>query len=62
MNSTDSTDLTNSADSTDLADSADTTDSADSADSMDLADLYFNPHLDCLTYFKSVGYYHCYWW
>ena len=59
MNSTDSTDLTNSADSTDLADSADST---DSADSMDLADLYFNPHLDCLTYFKSVGYYYCYCW
>ena len=39
-----------SADSTDSTDSADSTDSVDSAD---LADSDFNPHLDCLGYFKT---------
>ena len=62
MDSADSTDLTISADSTNLGDSADSTDSADSADSTDLVDLYFNPHLDCLAYFKSMDYYYCYCW
>ena len=40
-------------DSADSMESADSTDSTDSADSADLADSDFNPHLDCLGYFKT---------
>ena len=51
---TDLADLADSTDSTDSTDSADSTDLADLADSVDSADSNFNPHLDCLGYFKAA--------
>ena len=52
---TDSPDVTDLTDSADLADS---TDSADLTDLVDSGDSYFNPDLDRLAYFQSVGYYY----